>query len=72
MFPTNVSLFVHLGETLLRKQNLLPRKQKCLPRNSETFAKYLQNRFAICEAFLRFCEANFIQKYKNAKLMKIH
>ena len=27
----------------------------------------LQNRFAICEAFLRFCEANFIQKYKNAK-----
>ena len=27
--------------------------------------------FAICEAFLRFNEANFIQKYKNAKLMKI-
>ena len=26
---------------------------------------------AICEAFLRFCEANFIQVYKNAKLMKI-
>ena len=26
---------------------------------------------AICKAFLRFCEANFIQKYKNVKLMKI-
>ena len=26
---------------------------------------------AICEAFLRFCEANFIQIYKNTKLMKI-
>ena len=27
--------------------------------------------FAVCEAFLRFSEANFIQKYKNAKLMKL-
>ena len=27
--------------------------------------------FAICEAFLRICETNFIQKYKIAKLIKI-
>ena len=27
--------------------------------------------FAICKAFVRFCKANFIQKYKNPKLMKI-
>ena len=30
------------------------------------------SQFAICKAFLRFCKANFIQKYKNAKLMKIY
>ena len=26
--------------------------------------------FAISEVFLRFCEANFIQEYKNAKLIE--
>ena len=45
----------------------------CAPVNKVQYDRVQINgsHFAICEAFLRFCEANFIQKYKKAKLMKI-
>ena len=44
-----------------------------IPSFGNQFARVRINgsHFAICETFLRFCKANFIQKDKNAKLMKI-
>ena len=40
-------------------------------RNTSTIRVQINDsHFAICDAFLRFCEANFIQKYKNTKLTK--